>query len=173
MRNRQDPAEMPRIEDRKERVVSTEGTEAPFCGCCRRVPISYLGLDLDEPVEGWLAFFEKRAVIVMDDHLGRASVARYVLADLIAEHSEREARLAEEAAERAAAQLPVVASRGILPPREDMSAYETMMAAGGTSPQQEFGRIPPPHFLEEEIEEGQKRLAAEREAVRQRKEEAK
>jgi hypothetical protein len=151
---------------RKENTM--DSTEAPICDACRRIPLSYLSLDLDEPITGWLRFLEERYVTVMDDSLGRPSVARHVLGDLIAEQREREARLLEEAA---AQQAPVVTPHGI-PSREDLSAYEVMMLADGVSPVEEFGRIPPPHFLQEQLEEGARRQAAEQEAVRRRKEKA-
>jgi hypothetical protein len=45
-----------------------------------------------------------------------------------------------------------------------------MMAVGSVTPAEEFGTIPRPRFLEEALEDGAKRQAAEREAVRRRKE---
>jgi hypothetical protein len=45
-----------------------------------------------------------------------------------------------------------------------------MMSAAGTSPAEEFGQWAKPRFLEEALEEGQRRQAAEREAVRRQKE---
>jgi hypothetical protein len=54
--------------------TATEGIETPLCDACRRIPISHLSLDIAEPIEGWLEFFVKRNVIVMDDHLGRPSI---------------------------------------------------------------------------------------------------
>jgi hypothetical protein len=146
-------------------------TEAPICGCCRRVPVSHLSLDLDEPVSGWMQFLAERNIEVASDHLGRASVARWVVADLLDEQREREARLAEEAAARAATLVQPVPVG--IPALERATAYETMMSASGTSPADEFGSRPRPNFLAEELEEGQRRQAAEREAVRQRKEKAK
>jgi hypothetical protein len=122
-------------------------------------------LDVSEPIVGWSAFLEERYITVMDDSLGRPSVARHVLGDLIAEEREREARLVEEAA--AAIGQPVPAG---IPAREDLSAYEVMMSADATSPVEEFGRIPPPRFLEEQLDEGARRQAAEQEAIRRRKE---
>ena len=69
---------------RKEDTM--DSTEAPpLCGCCRRIPVSYLALDLDEPVEGWVSYFADRDIEVASDHLGRASVARWVVADLLDE----------------------------------------------------------------------------------------
>ena len=148
-----------------------DSTEAPLCDACRRIPISHLSLDVSEPVVGWMEFFEERYITVMDDSLGRPSVARHVLGDLIAEQRAREARLAEEAA-KAATLEPVPVG---IPALEGSTAYETMMSAAGagTSPAEEFGRWAKPRFLEEALEEGQRRQAAEREAVRRRKEKAK
>jgi hypothetical protein len=39
-------------------------------------------------------------------------------------------------------------------------------------PVEEFGRVPPPNFLEEALEQGSRHQAAEREAARRRKENA-
>jgi hypothetical protein len=149
-----------------QRPSRTEGPEAPVCNACRTVPLSYLSLDLDEPVSGWTAFFESKGIEIAEDDLGRASIARHLLARLIAEQREREARLLEEAA---AQQAPVVTPHEILA-RKDMSAYEVMMSVDGTSPQQEFGTRPPPRFLEEALEAGARHQAAEQEAVKRRKE---
>ena len=138
------------------------------CDACRRIPITHLALDIDEPIEGWLSFLAERRVQVFDDALGRPSVPRYVLRDLIGERRERGAWLAEEAAAKAAMHdepLPV----GI-PALEGATAYETMMSAIGTSPAEEFGSRPRPNFLAEELEAGQRHAAAAREAVRRRKE---
>jgi hypothetical protein len=145
-----------------------EGPEAPRCGCCRRVPLSYLTLDLDEPVVGWVAFLEAKGIEVASDHLGRPSVARYVLADLLDEQRAREARLAEEAAAKAAAlEQPVLAG---VPALENAGPYESMMAAGSVSPAEEFGQWAKPRFLQEALEEGARHQTAEREAIRRRKE---
>jgi hypothetical protein len=57
------------------------------------------------------------------------------------------------------------------PALEGATAYETMMSASGTTPAEEFGSRPRPNFLAEELEEGQRRQAAEREAIGRRKEE--
>jgi hypothetical protein len=45
-----------------------------------------------------------------------------------------------------------------------------MMAAGSVSPAEEFGQWAKPRFLEEQLEQGARQQAAEREAVRRRKE---
>jgi hypothetical protein len=92
-------------------------------------------------------------------------VPRYVLGDLIAEQREREARLVEEAAATLQEPVPV----GI-PALEGATAYETLMSAAGTSPLEEFGQWAKPRFLQEALEEGQRRQAAERKRVRRRKE---
>jgi hypothetical protein len=145
-----------------------DSTEAPVCDTCRRIPISHLALDVDEPIVGWEPFFAERYITVMDDSLGRPSVARHVLADLLAEQREREARLAEEAAAKAAAlRQPVGVG---VPALEGAGAFESLMAASNVSPQQEFGGRPRPRFLEEQLEAGARQQAAEQEAIRRRKE---
>jgi hypothetical protein len=78
--------------------------------------------------------------------------------------------LALEAAERAARiAVPVAVGVRAL---EGSRAYESMMSAGGTSPVEEFSRQPKPDFLAEALEQGSRQQAAEREAVRRRKEKA-
>jgi hypothetical protein len=144
-----------------------DSTEAPLCDACRRIPLSHLSLDVSEPLVGWEAYFEERYITVMDDAIGRPSVSRHVLGDLIAEQREREARLAEEAAAKAdALRQPV--SVGV-PALEGVGAFESLMAAGNVSPQQEFGGRPRPRFLEEQLEEGSRHQAAEQERIKQRK----
>jgi hypothetical protein len=155
----------------REREDPSMGSpEVPVCDACRRVPLSYLSLDLDEPITGWLRFFEERGVMIMDDAVGRPSVARHILADLLDEQRARDARLAEEAAQKSADLQPVPAG---VPALENAGPYESMMAAGSVSPVEEFGQWAKPRFLEEQLEEGARRQAAEREAVRRRKEKAK
>jgi hypothetical protein len=152
---------------RKENTMD-DSTEAPLCDACRRIPLSHLALDIDEPLVGWQAYFEERHVQVFDDAIGRPSVARYVLGDLIAEQREREARLVEEAAEKAATlEQPVGVG---VPALENAGPYESMMAAGSVSPAEEFGQRPKPRFLEEQLEAGARQQAAEQEAIRRRKE---
>jgi hypothetical protein len=141
-------------------MTEHESTEASLCDACRRVPVGHLALDVAEPIEGWLEFFRKRGVEVTDDHLGRPSVPRYVLGDLIDEQREREARPAEHPRPE---RVPVAAG---LPAREGLSAHETMMAgAGYTTLHDELGR-PKPRFLEEQLAEGQRQAA---EAAKRRK----
>jgi len=156
---------------RKENTMEQhDSTEAPACDSCRRVPISYLSLDLETPVVGWVAFFEARSVQVFDDSIGRPSVARYVLGDLIAEQRAREARLAEESAANAATlKQPVPVG---IPAREGLSAHENMMAHDGyTSLRDEVERFPRPSFLDEEFARTREHQRAEQEVAR-RKEKA-
>jgi hypothetical protein len=144
-------------------------TEAPLCDAYRQIPLSHLTLDVSEPIVGWTQFFVERGIEVFEDACGRPSVARHVLTRLLDEQCEREARLAEEAAERATRMTASVDASGV-PAIEGGSAIESMMAGPGyTSLHDEFGR-PKPNFLVEEIEQGSRQQAAEREAVRRRKE---
>jgi hypothetical protein len=157
---------------RKENTMEQhDSTEAPLCDACRRIPISHLALDVSEPLVGWAAFFEARDVQVFDDAIGRPSVARYVLGDLIAEQRARDARLAEEAANAATLNQPVPVVG--IPAREGLSAHENMMAQDGyTSPRDEFERFPRPSFLDEEFARTREHQRAEQEVAR-RKEKAK
>ena len=132
-------------------AMNTEGIETPLCDACRRVPLSHLHLDVEPPIGGWLEFFRKRGIEVADDHLGRPSVRRGVLGDLLDERKEREARQAERPRPE---RTPVPA--GVPAAGEDLSAFETMMAQPDyQSLHDEVGR-PKPRFLEEQLAEGQR-----------------
>ena len=116
------------------------------------VPVSHLFLDVDVPIGGWQEALANRGVEIVLDDLGRPSVPRQVLGELIAEHREREALLAEQAAQEAAAQ-PVAIAAGV-PALEGATPFESLAAAAGAdyiSPAEEFGR-PRPRFIEEELE---------------------
>jgi hypothetical protein len=46
---------------RKEtRMEQHDSTEARVSDSCRRIPVSHLGLDVPEPITGWLRLFEER-----------------------------------------------------------------------------------------------------------------
>jgi hypothetical protein len=89
--------------------------------------------------------------MIMDGSVGRPSVPRHVLADLLDEQKRREARLAEEAAQKAADRQPVAVG---VPALENAGPYESMMAAGHVTPAQEFGQWAKPRFLQDALEEG-------------------
>jgi hypothetical protein len=128
---------------------------------CGTVPLSHLRLDIDEPMSGWPAFFRERNIEVAPDDLGRPSVLRHVLAELLAERREREARIAAQRAEQAATlEAPVPVG---VPAGEGLSAFETMMAQPDYQTiDDELGR-PKPNFIAEELAEG-RRLQAEKQA---------
>jgi hypothetical protein len=128
---------------------------------CGTVPLSHLGLDIDEPMSGWPAFFAERGVELVQDDLGRTSVRREVLGELLADRREREARLAEEQAEKVAAADRTPVAVGV-PAGEDLSAFETMVAQPGYQTlEDELGR-PKPNFLDAELAEGRRREAEKR-----------
>jgi hypothetical protein len=155
---------------RKENTMEQhDSTEAPVCAACRTVPVSYLSLDLSEPVLGWERFLAERNIEIIEDVSGRPSIPRWALTKLLDEQREREARLAAEVAERAqkaARQTLIPAGVAAI---EGGSAIESMMAGPGyTSLHDELGR-PRPNFLVEELEAGQRHQLEEEEAVRRRK----
>jgi hypothetical protein len=127
------------------------------------VPLSHLSLDVDEPIQGWELFFAERGIEIVIDDVGRRSVSRGVLAELLAEQREREARALDRPAPDS---LPVGVG---VPALEGAGAVESLLAAGSVSPQEEFGR-PAPRVLEEEIEAGARQAAAARAEVARRKE---
>lgn len=142
-------------------TTTVEGSEEAVCDGCSLIPVSHLGLDLDEPTSGWPTFFAERGVEPVEDDLGRASVPRQVLGDLLAEHREREALVAAQCAKQAAAlEAPVPVG---VPALDNATPYESLVAAGGVvTPSQEFGERPRPNFLEEELAEGRRRDAEKR-----------
>jgi hypothetical protein len=129
------------------------------------IPLSHLALDVDEPIEGWESFFVERGIEIVTDDVGRRSVSREVLAELLAEQREHEARVFDRP-ELDRAPVGV----GIPALDEDATAFESMMAAGRVSPQEEFGQFAKPRFLEEQIEAGARQAAAARAEVARRKE---
>jgi hypothetical protein len=141
--------------------TATEGIEAKFCSACQLIPLSYLTLDLDEPVVGWERTLAERGVEVELDDLGRPSVPREALGGLIAEQRERAARRVEP---RPVDRQLVPAG---IPARDDASPLEVLqMADGYVTVAQEFGsgRVSPQReFLDEQLAEGQ-RLAAQQRA---------
>jgi hypothetical protein len=98
----------------------------------------------------------ERGVEIVEDDLGRASVPRQVLGELLIEQREREARLAELAWGVAADRTPVAVG---VPAEEGLSAFETMVAQPGYQTiDDELGR-PKPNFLDDELAEGRRRAA--------------
>lgn len=71
---------------------------------------------------GWTQFFEAKGIEVAEDHLGRPSVARHVLAHLLDEQREREAQLAE------AAQLETAPVPAGLPAVDGLTPMESIRA---------------------------------------------
>lgn len=138
--------------------------EATECTGCRTIPISYLSLDVDEPVGGWTTFFSECGIEIVLDDLARPSVPRHVLRELVAEREEQKARVAAQRAEQAAAlDAPVPAG---VPALDGASPYESLIAAGGVvTPQQEFGGGRTPVFqdlLDQRLAEGQRQAAEQR-----------
>jgi hypothetical protein len=48
-------------------------------------PLSHLSLDVDEPIDGWMGFFGEENIEIAPDDLGRPSVPRSVLRELVDE----------------------------------------------------------------------------------------
>jgi hypothetical protein len=143
----------------RERSIMTNHPEATICDGCRLIPLTHLSLDVSEPVVvGWEQLFAERGVEIVLDDIGRPSVPRQVLGELLAERREREARLEDQRrrdAEHADKQVPVMAG---VPALEGASPFESMAAADPdfTTPRDEFGR-PRPSFLADELAEGNRK----------------
>jgi hypothetical protein len=151
---------------RKERMSrnTVQDLEVVACEACQLVPLTHLSLDLDPPLDGWPEFFAERNIEVAEDDLGRPSVARRVLAELLAEREVEEARVAAQRAEQAAAlRTPVLAG---VPAQEESSALESMMMAPGyVSAREELGngRVSvTQELLDERLAEGQRQAAEQR-----------
>ncbi|HEX5937151.1 MAG TPA: hypothetical protein VFZ75_05605 [Actinomycetota bacterium] len=148
------------------RNTAIDGTEETVCAACARIPLAHLALDVDPPLGGWQQFFHEAGVAVSEDDLGRPSIPRSVLGDLLADDREREARLAAQRAEQATAPVPA----GV-PALDGATAYESMAAAGIVTPRQEFGggrTTVYQELLDERLAEGRRQEAdarAEREAI--------
>jgi hypothetical protein len=145
---------------RKEHDVKNDKIERPE-GAEGTIPVSHLSLDLPEPISGWARSLAERGVEIVRDDLGRPSIPRRVLGELLADDREREARLAAQRAEQVTARkAPVPVG---VPALDNATPYESLVAAGGvTTPQDDFGRRPRPNFLEAELAEGRRRAADER-----------
>lgn len=142
----------------KNSPAEPEGAEGTICDTCLTIPISYLSLDVDEPVGGWTTFFSECGIEIVLDDLARPSVPRHVLRELVAEREEQKARVAAQRAEQAAA-LRTPVPTGV-PALDGATPFESLVAAGGVvTPEQEFGRRPRPNFLDEELAAGQRRAA--------------
>lgn len=63
------------------------------------LPLSVLSLDLPEPSFGWPRYLTGRGIEVVSDDIGRLSVGRADARQLLDEHREREAQLAQHSAE--------------------------------------------------------------------------
>ena len=63
------------------------------------LPLSVLSLDLPEPSFGWVRYLAGRSIEVVSDDIGRLSVGRADAKQLLDEHREREAQLAQHFAE--------------------------------------------------------------------------
>ena len=144
-------------------------SEVVECAACARIPLAHLALDVDPPLGGWQDFFREAGVAVSEDDLGRPSIPRSVLGELLAEDREREARLAAQRAEQATARkAPIPAG---VPALDGATAFESLAAAEAgafMTPSQEFGRRPAPNFIVGQLEAGRRQEAdarAEREAV--------
>jgi hypothetical protein len=133
---------------------------------------SHLSLDVDEPIEGWTQFFAAKGIEVAEDHLGRPSVGRHILARLLDEQRERETRLAERA-EQATREAPVAVG---IPAVAGATPLESIMAndPGYQTVEQELGRGGRSVFtqlLDEQLAAGRRHQQAQKREVELRKEE--
>ena len=139
----------------------TNHLEATICDGCRLIPLSHLSLDVGEPVVvGWEQLFAERGIEIVLDDIGRPSVERRVLGELIAEYvaRQRAAQQAEIAALNKEVPVPVAG----VPAEEGLSAVETLMAQPAYEGVQDELGLPKPNFLDEELAESRRLQAASR-----------
>jgi hypothetical protein len=86
------------------------------------IPLSELALDLDAPGGGWPAYLVARGVPILEDDIGRPSIARSDARQLFVERRESEAR-ARELRERQDAQIEARRQAGARPGL-DASAWD-------------------------------------------------
>ena len=123
------------------------------------IPLSHLSLDVDEPVVvGWEQLLAERGVAIVLDDIGRPSVPREVLGELIAEYLARQQTAQHAELGAAHKEVPVPAAG--IPAEEGLSAFETMMVRPDyEGVQDEFG-LPRPNFLNEELAQSRRLQAA-------------
>jgi hypothetical protein len=98
------------------------------------IPLSHLGLDLDVPAIGWVAYLNNVGVEILTDDVGRPAISRVDARMLISEHHANEVRKAElrAAAEKRAVeadrQLRAQMPAGVRVP-DGMTYAEAAMAA--------------------------------------------
>ena len=109
------------------------------------ITLSVLELDCPSPPGGWVSELARRGIVVQEDDLGRAAIARVAARGLLTEHRENEARKARHRAEmeRQAveadrafrAQLPRGIPVDAVP--EGLTAAQLMMLSDPTGEEQE------------------------------------
>jgi hypothetical protein len=122
------------------------------------VPLALIAIELGEPVE--LVADRLRDVVRLDD-VGMRVVPAAAARQFFFARAEQEARMADQARRIEQGLEPSPIPIGV-PAQEGSTPLESLMAGDRSyvSPQEEFGRIPKPNFVAEEIEAGERRLAA-------------
>jgi hypothetical protein len=152
---------------RKETEVSTSTETLSICDGCRLIPVSHLSLDIAEPMGGFPRMLAANGIGIVEDDVGRPSITRETLGELLAERREREERLAEEARQRQAEEVPKKVRPAGVAGREGMSAVEAMISQDPafSTPAQDFRRVPggtTAELLDAQLAEGQRRQAERR-----------
>jgi len=132
-------------------------TTVELCEACRLIPVSQLGVDLEPPLGGWMAFLQKEGIDVQTDDCGRPSIARSVFGALVRERASE--RLALRAVEQTRSGQKTYTG---VPAVEGLSPFESLVAADGgvVTPAQEFGHgWEKPRFFKDAIDAGQRDLA--------------
>jgi hypothetical protein len=96
-----------------------------------------------------------------------------VVRQFLTERAEQTARMQEQSRRLQEAHKPSPVFGGVPALSDDASPFESLMNGDASypTPQAEFGQRPKPNFLAEELEAGQRKLAAERAAIKERKKE--
>jgi hypothetical protein len=128
----------------------------PSSTCTRRSRSLRCALEVGEPVE-LVADYLGDAVQL--DDLGMRTVPAAAAREFLAGRAEQAARIADQARRQTVGPAPVAVG---VPAQSGSTPLESLMAAEShyETPAEEFGRIPKPNFLVEELEAGARQQAA-------------
>jgi hypothetical protein len=132
------------------------------------LPLALIALEVDEPIE---LVADRLGEAVQLDDVGMRAVPAEVARQFLSERAEQTARMEEQSRRLQEAHKPSPVGAGVPALSDDASPFESLMNGdpGWVSPAEEFGQRPKPNFLVEELEAGQRRQAAERAAIKERK----
>jgi hypothetical protein len=131
------------------------------------VPLVLIAAEVDEPIE---LVADRLGDAVQLDDVGMRAVPAEVVRQFLTERAEQTARMEEQFRRLQEAHKPSPVAVGV-PAQEGSTPLESLMAndADYVTPRDEFAGRPKPRFLEEELEEGARQLAAAQAEIEARK----